>query len=448
MLYQLSYIRQVRNVYIFAGKRSRPENLVDQLLIEGGHRLSGEITVSGAKNAALPLLMASILLDSPATFRNVPDLADIRTTLKLLKLLGCASIHDRPAATCTVAPGALNPEAPYELVKTMRASVLCLGPLLARLGQAKVSMPGGCAIGARPVDLHLRGLEQMGARFELDKGYILGRCQRLRGAHVALDFPTVGGTENLLMAAVLAEGETVLSNAAREPEVVDLANFLNACGARVSGQGSGEIRIQGVGSLSGASYAIMPDRIEAGTFMVAAAITGGDLRLRNCPWDDLEALIAKLRLMGLSLDQFPDGARVRCEDGARGLRGVDVSTRPFPGFPTDMQAQFMALLCLAQGSGLVEETIFEDRFMHAQELIRLGADIRLSGRTARVRGSACLTGAPVMASDLRASASLVLAGLAAEGTTTVQRIYHLDRGYERIETKLNACGARIRREKG
>jgi UDP-N-acetylglucosamine 1-carboxyvinyltransferase len=420
---------------------------MDQLVIEGGHRLTGDITVSGAKNAALPLLMASILLDSPATFGTVPDLADIRTTLKLLNLLGCSSNHDRTAGTCVVTPGVLNPEAPYELVKTMRASVLCLGPLLARLGEAKVSMPGGCGIGARPVDMHLHGLEQMGARFELADGYILGRCKRLQGAHVTFDFPTVGGTENLLMAAALAQGETVLSNAAREPEIVDLANFLNACGARVSGQDSGEIHIQGVDSLHGAAYAIMPDRIEAGTFMVAAAITGGDVRVRNCPWDDLEAVIAKLRSMGLVVERDADCARVRCEDGVRGLRGVDVTTQPFPGFPTDMQAQFMALLCLAQGSGLVEETIFENRFMHVQELIRMGADIRLSGHTAMVRGGVRLTGAPVMASDLRASASLVLAGLAATGTTTIQRIYHLDRGYERIEAKLNACGANIRREK-
>jgi len=295
--------------------------------------------------------------------------------------------------------------------------------------------------------MHLRGLTQMGARFELTGGYILGRCRRLQGAHIAFDFPTVGGTENLLMAAVLAQGETVLSNAAREPEIVDLANFLNACGARVSGQGSGEIHIQGVASLHGVPYSIMPDRIEAGTFMVAAAITGGDVRVRNCSWEDLEAVITKLRRMGLSLDRIPDGAHVRCEGGVQSLRGVDVATHPFPGFPTDMQAQFMALLCLAQGSGLVEETIFENRFMHVQELIRMGADIRLSGHTAMVRGGVSLTGAPVMASDLRASASLVLAGLAAKGTTVLQRIYHLDRGYERIEAKLNACGAHIRREK-
>jgi len=420
---------------------------MDQLVIEGGVELRGDITVSGAKNAALPILMAAILLDSPATFTNVPDLADIRTTLKLLDILGCHGEFDRQGGSCFITPGILRPEAPYDLVKTMRASVLCLGPLLARLGEAKVSMPGGCGIGARPVDMHLRAFEQMGAQFELADGYILGRCKKLNGASITFDFPTVGGTENVLMAAVLAEGETVLSNAAREPEVVDLANFLNACGARITGHGTGEIRIKGVPSLNGVAYSIMPDRIEAGTFMVAAGITGGDLMLRNCPWDDMEAVIVKLRQMGMRIDKTPDGAHARCEKGVAGLRGVDFSTQPFPGFPTDMQAQVMSLLCVAQGSGMVEETIFENRFMHVQELIRMGADIRLSGHTAMVRGGSRLTGAPVMASDLRASASLVLAGLAARGATTVQRIYHLDRGYEHIETKLNACGARIRREK-
>jgi UDP-N-acetylglucosamine 1-carboxyvinyltransferase len=420
---------------------------MDQLIIEGGRRLCGEITVSGAKNAALPILMATILLDSPSTLHNIPDLADIRTTLRLLELLGCPGERDRRTGTCRIAPGALRPEAPYDLVKTMRASVLCLGPLLAKLGRAKVSMPGGCGIGARPINLHLLGLEAMGARFELVDGYIVGRCPGLRGAQITFDFPTVGGTENLLMAAALADGRTVLSNAAREPEIVDLANFLNACGAKISGHGSGEICVEGVTSLRGADYTVMPDRIEAGTFLVAAAITGGDLLVRGCPWEELEAVISKLRSMGLPVEHTPEGTRAACAGGARALQSADVTTQPFPGFPTDMQAQMMALLCLTQGSGSIDETVFENRFMHAQELIRMGADIRLSGRTALVRGKPRLIGAPVMASDLRASASLVLAGLAAEGATTVQRIYHLDRGYERMEAKFNACGARIRRER-
>ena len=418
---------------------------MDQLVIEGGLPLHGEIEVCGAKNAALPILMAGILLERGAVFANVPQLADIRTTLKLLQVLGCETSYDAASRRVEVCPSRLVPEAPYDLVKTMRASVLCLGPLLARLGEARVSMPGGCGIGARPVNLHLSALERMGAEFELEDGYIIGRCKGLKGAHITFDFPTVGGTENLLMAACLAEGETVLENAAREPEVVDLANFLIACGAKISGHGSGEIHIQGVSSLQGCEYSIMPDRIEAGTFLVAAAITGGQLHVKHCPWNDLEAVIVKLRDMGLRLEKTPQGVMVH---GNGPLSGTDIVTRPYPGFPTDMQAQLMALMCLAQGSSMVEENIFENRFMHVQELARMGADIRISGHSAIVRGVKKLHGAPVMASDLRASASLVLAGLAATGTTTVQRIYHLDRGYERIEDKLSACGARIRRVSG
>ena len=325
----------------------------------------------------------------------------------------------------------------------MRASVLCLGPLLARLGVARVAMPGGCAIGARPVNLHLSALERMGAEFELEEGYIHGKCAGLRGAHIQFDFPTVGGTENLLMAACLAEGETVLENVAREPEVVDLARFLIRCGAEIEGHGSSVIRVRGVRALNGCEYAIMPDRIEAGTFLAAAGITGGELLLRNCPYDDMDAVLIKLREAGMDIIQRADGVLAR--PGSGGLRGVDVSTRPHPGFPTDMQAQLMALLCLADGSSMIDETIFENRFMHVQELVRMGADIRLSGSAAMVRGVEHLAGAPVMASDLRASASLVLAGLAARGKTVVQRIYHLDRGYERMELKLQAVGARIRR---
>lgn len=414
---------------------------MENLVIEGGLPLRGEISVSGSKNAALPILMASILLTGPAVFTNVPDLRDIHTTLRLLEILGCPCSFRN--GRVEVSPGPLQSEAPYDLVKTMRASVLCLGPLLARLGVARVAMPGGCAIGARPVNLHLSALERMGAEFELEEGYIHGKCAGLRGAHIQFDFPTVGGTENLLMAACLAEGETVLENVAREPEVVDLARFLIRCGAEIEGHGSSVIRVRGVRALNGCEYAIMPDRIEAGTFLAAAGITGGELLLRNCPYDDMDAVLIKLREAGMDIIQRADGVLAR--PGSGGLRGVDVSTRPHPGFPTDMQAQLMALLCLADGSSMIDETIFENRFMHVQELVRMGADIRLSGSAAMVRGVEHLAGAPVMASDLRASASLVLAGLAARGKTVVQRIYHLDRGYERMEVKLQAVGARIRR---
>lgn len=416
---------------------------MDKLVIEGGLPLTGTIEVSGSKNAALPILFAAILAEEAVTITNVPDLRDIHTTLNLLGVLGCDCHYEK--GQVKIAPGSLLPEAPYDLVRTMRASVLCLGPLLARIGQARVALPGGCAIGARPVDQHLKGLEQMGASFQLEEGYIIGRCRKLTGAHITFDMPTVGGTENLLMAAALAEGETILENVAREPEVVDLANFLCACGARITGQGTSTIRIKGVSSLHSAVYPVMSDRIEAGTFLVAAGITGGELLLHNCPYEELEAVILKLRSMGMEITPQDTGVLARC--CAAPLRGTDVKTQPFPGFPTDMQAQLMALMCLAQGASVVEESIFENRFMHVQELMRMGAQIKVSGHTAMVRGVQKLTGAPVMASDLRASASLVLAGLAAQGTTEVRRIYHLDRGYEHIEHKLNAVGARIRREK-
>ncbi len=419
---------------------------MERLVIEGGVPLAGTIEVSGYKNAALPLLMASILVDGEVTYTSVPDLRDIRTTVRLLDILGCHGSFDAEKGRATFQSASLDPEAPYDLVKTMRASVLCLGPLLARLGNARVAMPGGCAIGARPVNLHLSALEKMGARFELEDGYIIGRCRKLHGARIHFDFPTVGGTENLLMAAAVADGETVLENAAREPEIADLASFLRACGAQIEGEESGLIRIQGVPSLHGCEYKVMPDRIEAGTFLVAAGITRGELLLKNCPWTELEAVISKLGQMGMRIEKTAEGVLARC-DPDRDLVCADVTTRPYPGFPTDMQAQIMALMCLCEGSGVITENIFENRFMHIQELIRLGADIRLSGHTAIVRGVQRLTGAPVMASDLRASASLVLAGLAARGTTTVQRIYHLDRGYEHIEKKLNAAGARIIRER-
>ncbi len=416
---------------------------MEKLVIEGGLPLRGTIRVGGSKNAALPIMFGSILLDSPITFHNVPRLRDIRTTNAMLRVLGCpADFTGEASHSVEVQPGALFSEAPYELVKTMRASVLVLGPLLARLGEAKVALPGGCAIGARPVEQHIKALEKMGAVFDLDSGYILGRCKKLRGADISFDFPTVGGTENLIMAAVLADGVTTLRNAAREPEVADLANFLNACGAKISGQGTDTLHITGVTSLHGGSYSIMPDRIEAGTFLVAAAITGGDCTIEGCPIEELTAVMAKMGEMGVTLEPHENGVNVR-RTGS--IRGVDMMTRPYPGFPTDMQAQLMALMCVAEGSSTVEETIFENRFMHVSELSRMGADIRLSGSRAVVRGVKRLSGAPVMASDLRASASLVIAGLAAKGNTHVQRIYHLDRGYEHIEHKLEQVGARIRR---
>ncbi len=417
---------------------------MDKLIIHGQRPLSGEVRISGAKNAALPILLAAPLVDGTITFERVPRLRDINTTLKLLEILGC-SCHrtDEGNGTVEVTPGTLQVEAPYELVKTMRASVLCLGPLLARLGEAKVALPGGCAIGARPVDMHLSALEKMGAVFDLEAGYIHGRCKRLKGAHIVFPFPTVGGTENLLMAASLAEGETILENAAREPEVADLADFLNACGARITGQGTSLLRIQGVERLQGCRYRIMPDRIEAGTFMTAAAITDGEVVIRDCPFHELEAVVAVLREMGVELTQQADGGVLVRR--ARPLTCVDVTTLPYPGFPTDMQAQVMALMTVSGGSGVIEETIFENRFMHVQELVRLGARIKLSGRSAHVRGVEGLIGAPVMASDLRASASLVLAGLAAKGRTEVQRIYHLERGYEDMARKLTALGAAIER---
>ncbi|WP_418765385.1 UDP-N-acetylglucosamine 1-carboxyvinyltransferase [Mailhella sp.] len=417
---------------------------MDSFLIEGGEPLKGVIEVSGSKNAALPIIMASIAVDDEVVYTNVPDLRDIHTTINLLNILGReAELRD---GVVTVKNGALSMEAPYDLVKTMRASVLCLGPLLARLGEAKVSLPGGCAIGARPVDQHLSALEKMGASFDLENGYIHGRCPGgLKGAHIRFDFPTVGGTENVLMAACLARGETVLENAAREPEIVDLANFLIRCGARIEGQGTTMMHVWGVERLRGCSYRIMPDRIEAGTFLIAAGVTGGELLLRHCPLGDMSAVVDKLRAAGMVITEVPEGVLARV--GEEGLKCVDVCTRPHPGFPTDMQAQFMVLMCCAQGSGLVEENIFENRFMHVQELVRMGADIHVTGSSAMVRGGHKLTGAPVMASDLRAGAALVLAGLAAEGETRVQRIYHVDRGYEHLADKLSAVGARIRRVK-
>lgn len=413
---------------------------MDKLIIEGGIPLKGTITVSGSKNAALPILIASILLSKKVTLHNIPQLKDIRTTIKLLEILGCTIQQTEQAIE--LIPGSLYHEAPYELVCTMRASILVLGPLLAKLGKAKVAMPGGCAIGARPIDLHLKALEKMGAKFTLKGGYLIGYCDKLKGTRIHLDFPTVGGTENLLIAAVLAEGETILENAAQEPEIEDLSRFLITCGAIIEGHGTNIIHIQGVPKLTGCTYSIMPDRIEAATFLTAAAITKGELLVSGCPYKELEAIIDKFIEMGIQIEKREDGIYVA---PITKLKATDITTRPFPGFPTDMQAQTMALMSIAHGTSTVNETIFENRFMHVQELARMGANIRLNGHTAIITGVKELTGAPVMASDLRASASLVLAGLAAKGITTIQRTYHLDRGYEFIEKKLNAVGASIQR---
>lgn len=420
---------------------------MDKLIIEGGVPLNGQIRISGSKNAALPILMAGMMAENGVQLSNVPALRDIQTTVNLLSTLGCEVDYDRDTGKVVIQPREILPEAPYDLVRTMRASVLCLGPLLAILGRAKVAMPGGCAIGSRPVDMHLTALEQMGAEFDLEDGYIIGKCPKLTGAHIQFDFPTVGGTENLVMAASLAEGETIIENAAREPEVADLCNFLNVCGADISGQGTSVLKICGKHALcrdKKCEYKVMSDRIEAGTYMVAAAISKGELLLENCPLDALDAVIFKLREMGLEIKELDQGIKVVYDQP---LAGVDVMTLPFPGFPTDMQAQIMALMTVSNGSGMIQETVFENRFMHALEMIRMGARIKLSGQNAMVRGVDKLNGAPVMASDLRASAGLVLSGLVAEGKTDVRRIYHLDRGYEKMEEKLKQVGARIKRVK-
>ena len=415
---------------------------MDKLVIEGGVPLSGEVAVSGAKNATLPILCASLLTAEPLVVTNVPHLRDVTTMLTLLGQLGVAvSVDDRLGVELNAARLAA-PVAPYELVRTMRASVLVLGPLAARCGEARVSLPGGCAIGLRPVDQHIKGLQAMGAEIAIERGYIAARAKRLKGARICLDLVTVTGTENLMMAATLAAGTTVIENAAREPEVVDLAHCLNAMGANIRGAGSDVITIEGVERLHGTRYQVMPDRIETGTFLVAAAATGGDIKLRDARPDILDAVLDKLREAGARIATGPDWISL----GANGmLNAVNVRTAPYPAFPTDMQAQFLALNSVARGTARVTETIFENRFMHVQELKRLGADIEVEGNTAVVKGVAKLDGASVMATDLRASASLVLGGLIASGKTTVDRVYHLDRGYERIEEKLSRLGARIRR---
>jgi UDP-N-acetylglucosamine 1-carboxyvinyltransferase len=416
---------------------------MDALQITGGRRLDGEVRISGAKNAALPILAATLLADEPVSIGNVPQLQDVSTMIQLLGRMGVAvTVGERQRVT--VDPRGIREfVAPYELVKTMRASILVLGPLLARYGQADVSLPGGCAIGARPVNIHVAGLQAMGAEIHVENGYIRARAGRLKGAHLMLDTVTVTGTENLMAAAVLAEGETVLENAAREPEVVDLANFLIAMGAKIRGAGTDRIVIEGVKRLHGAQYDVQPDRIETGTFLVAAAATGGRVLARNTRPEYLEAVLLKLQEAGASVKSGADWIELDMQ-GKR-PKSVDVRTAPYPAFPTDMQAQFAALDCIADGVGTIIETIFENRFMHMLEMRRLGAEIRLEGNTAIIKGVPRLTAAPVMATDLRASASLVIAGLVADGRTEIDRIYHIDRGYESIEEKLSQLGAEIRR---
>jgi len=417
---------------------------MDRIRIRGGVKLNGTVPISGAKNATLPLMAAALLADGPLTLTNAPDLADIATMRALLMQHGLSVVHDRQARTLTLSGAATNLEAPYDIVRKMRASVLVLGPLLARYGQARVSLPGGCAIGTRPVDFHIKALEQLGAEIEISAGYIEARAPRgkLHGARIIFPQVSVGATENLLMAACLAEGETELVNAAREPEISDLAMCLMRMGARIEGIGTGTLRIEGGASLMPATHPIVPDRIEAGTYACAAAITGGTLHLQGARLEHLGSVARVLRDAGVDVAETHTGLTV---SRMNGLRGTDVVTEPFPGFATDMQAQFMALMAVAEGASMITETIFENRFMHVPELMRMGARINFHGTSAIVRGVPRLAGAPVMATDLRASVSLILAGLAAEGETIVNRVYHLDRGYEHVEDKLAAVGADITR---
>ncbi len=416
---------------------------MNKLIIKGGVPLLGEVRVSGSKNAVLPILAGTLLADSPVIIRNVPHLHDVTTTMELLGRMGVMlTIGEK--MSIEIDPTTLeNTFAPYELVKTMRASILVLGPLLARFGKAEVSLPGGCAIGARPVDMHLSGLEAMGAHIDVEQGYIKARCDRLKGARIVMDQVTVTGTENLMMAASLADGTTVIENAAREPEVVDLADFINAMGGRVEEAGTDTIKIHGVEKLSGCDYTVLPDRIETGTYLVAAAITGGKVLIKRSDPRLLDSVLAKLEEAGAIIDTGDDWIELDME--GRKPNAVNIRTAPYPGFPTDMQAQFCALNAIAEGTGSVTETVFENRFMHIQEFTRLGANIHLEGNTAIIKGVEGLNGAPVMATDLRASASLILAGLVANGETVVDRIYHIDRGYDHIEEKLAVLGARIQR---
>ena len=424
---------------------------MQKITVSGGVPLHGEVAISGAKNAVLPILCATLLADAPVEILNVPHLHDVVTTIKLLGELGATVEFDQGTlargSSLVVDPRSVNQHvAPYELVKTMRASILVLGPLLARHGAAEVSLPGGCAIGSRPVDQHIKGLQALGAEITVENGFIKARADRLKGGRFVFDMVTVTGTENVMAAATLADGTTVLENAAMEPEVTDLADCLNALGARIEGAGTSRITIHGVERLSGGRHRVLPDRIETGTFLVAAAMTGGRVTARNARPDTLDAVLLKLAEAGAEVTTTADSITV--DMGGRRPRAVSLTTAPYPAFPTDMQAQFMALNCVADGVGVISETIFENRFMHVNELLRLGADIQIDGHTAIVRGNERLSGAPVMATDLRASASLILAGLVAEGETTIDRIYHLDRGYENIEEKLGALGAKIRRITG
>ncbi|MEK6690672.1 MAG: UDP-N-acetylglucosamine 1-carboxyvinyltransferase [Nitrospirota bacterium] len=416
---------------------------MDEIVIEGGARLKGEVRISGSKNAALPILASTILAPGTSTIYNVPDLIDIKTMGKLLNHLG-AKVDIETGRVNVDVTNIKNPEAPYELVKTMRASVLVLCPLVARMGEANVSLPGGCAIGARPINLHLMGLEKMGARVEIEHGYVKVKAKRLRGSRIYLDIPTVTGTENLMMAATLADGTTIIENAACEPEVSDLAEALKKMGARIEGAGENIITIEGVDSLKPINYSVIPDRIEAGTFMVAGAITKGSIKIKDCIPGHFDAVMAKIKETGVEITEEDGGLRVK---GVKSPKAVDLKTMPYPGFPTDMQAQMMALMTVAEGMSVITETIFENRFMHVAELKRMGADIKVEGNTAIVHGVPYLSGAPLMATDLRASASLIIAGLAAKGKTTLSRAYHIDRGYEKIEEKLSALGARIKRER-
>jgi UDP-N-acetylglucosamine 1-carboxyvinyltransferase len=417
---------------------------MDKIIITGGRRLQGDIKVSGAKNAALPILASVILGGGECTVTNVPRVVDVFTMGKLLGILG-ATVKTEGNRVVMKMDALRSSEAPYDLVRTMRASVVVLGPLLARWGEAIVSLPGGCAIGSRPVNLHLAGLEQMGATVTVEHGYIKAKAPRLKGARICLDFPTVTGTENLMMAACLADGTTVIENVAKEPEIVDLAAFLVKRGARIAGAGTDMITIEGVKELRGADHEVIPDRIEAGTYLAAAAITGGDVCVKDCRPQHLEAVTAKLREAGAEVTESKESVRLKVP---KRLKSVDVKTYPYPGFATDMQAQMMALMCVAQGTSVITETVFEGRFIHVPELQRMGANIKVDGSHAVVTGTTQLSGAAVMASDLRASAGLVVAGLAAEGDTEIARVYHLDRGYERIEEKLSGLGAAIRRVPG
>ena len=423
---------------------------MDKILVQGGRRLEGEVAVSGSKNAALPILISALLTAEPCRYQGIPDLMDVHTALRLLSGLGVkvgkeGSRHGGMGQITLQADSVSRMEAPYDLVKTMRASFLVLGPLLSRFGVARVSTPGGCAIGTRPVNLHLKGLSEMGADIGLVHGYMEAKAKRLHGAKIYLDMPSVGATENLMMAASLAEGTTVIVNAAKEPEVEELAAVLNKMGARIQGAGGDIVKIEGVNELHGVSHRVIPDRIEAGSFMVAAALTRGDVVVRGAQPDHLEAFLLKLKEAGVELSVASDAIRVKGDGKAK---SVDITTLPYPGFPTDLQAQMMVLMSVSDGVSVITETIFENRFMHAQELIRMGANIRLEGNRAIIKGVESLSGAPVMATDLRASVSLVLAGLVAKGKTEISRVYHLDRGYEHIERKLSALGADIQRVKG